>query len=126
MQKNINVLLIDDEVDFLDITRKRMARRGYQVGVATSCAEGLAALKNSPADVVVLDVMLPDADGIQCLKEIKNQYPDIAVILLTGHASMETGLESLECGASDYCLKPVEFDELVDRIEIVFRDKKGG
>lgn len=123
MQKNINILLIDDEVDFLEITQKRLVRRGYQVVTALSCGDGMQALENSPVDVVVLDVMLPDMDGIQCLREIKKKFPEAAVILLTGHASMHAGLESLQCGASDYCLKPVELEELVDRIEIVYRDR---
>jgi len=122
--ENISILLIDDEVDFLDITKKRLVRRGFEVKTAMSCVEGVSALEDASIDVVVLDVMLPDIDGIQCLKQIRRQFPAQAVILLTGHASMETGLESLECGASDYCLKPVEFEELVDRIEIVYRDAK--
>lgn len=55
---------------------------------------------------------------------IKRLFPALAVILLTGHASMETGLKSMEYGASDYCLKPVELEELADKIEIVYRDAR--
>ncbi|MFA6001299.1 MAG: response regulator [Thermoleophilia bacterium] len=124
MEKKINILLIDDEEDFLEITAKRLARRGYEVRTALSCGEGISEFESGPVDVVVLDVMLPDKDGIQCLKEIKMLFPSTAVILLTGHASMEAGLECMDSGASDYCLKPVEFDDLVDRIEIVYRDMK--
>jgi DNA-binding response OmpR family regulator len=124
MQPDIRVLLVDDEIDFLEITAKRLARRGYQVLTALTCREGRQAMASAAIDVVVLDVMLPDLDGIQCLQEIKKQFPAVAVILLTGHASMETGLRSLECGASDYCLKPVELEELADRIDIVYRDIK--
>jgi len=120
--ENISILLIDDEADFLEITKKRLLRRGFDVMTAMSCGEGIGALEDAAIDVVVLDVMLPDTDGIQCLKQIRQQFPGQSVILLTGHASMEAGLESLACGASDYCLKPVEFEELVDRIEIVYRD----
>lgn len=122
MERKIYILLVDDEIDFLEITAKRLARRGYEVKTASSCSEGLKVFEASPVDVVVLDVMLPDTDGIHCLKEIKKMFPSTAVILLTGHASMEAGLECMDSGASDYCLKPVEFDELVDRIEIVYRD----
>lgn len=122
MNVGISLLLVDDELDFLEITAKRLARRGFTVRTATNCREGLEALKAGPVDVVVLDVMLPDIDGIQCLREIKKLYPALAVILLTGHASMEVGLKSMEYGASDYCLKPVELEELVDKIEIVYRD----
>lgn len=118
----INILLIDDEPDFLDITSKRLSRRGYNVSTAVNCGGGLKELDARPVDVVVLDVMLPDMDGIECLQMIKSRFPQVAVILLTGHASLQAGLRSLELGASDYCLKPVELDELVERIEIVYRD----
>lgn len=120
----ISVLLVDDELDFLEITAKRLARRGFDVRTAMTCGEGLAALAAGPVDILVLDVMLPDMDGIQCLREVKRLYPRQAVILLTGHASMEAGLRSMEYGASDYCLKPVELEELVDKIEIVYRDAR--
>lgn len=126
MQENINILLIDDEYEFLEITVKRLRRRGYGVRTAMSCGDGLDVLGAEAVDVVILDVMLPDVDGIQCLKEIRRQHPDVSVILLTGHASMEAGLKSMEYGASDYCLKPVELEELVDRIEIVYRDAQRG
>lgn len=122
MEGKINILLVDDEIDFLEITAKRLVRRGYEVKTAVNCGDSIRVLESSPVDVVVLDVMLPDTDGIHCLKDMKRLYPSTAVILLTGHASMEAGLECLDSGASDYCLKPVEFDELVDRIEIVYRD----
>ncbi len=120
----ISVLLVDDEPDFLEITAKRLARRGFDVRTATTCGGGMEAVAASPPDIVVLDVMLPDMDGIQCLREIKRQRPEQAVILLTGHASMEAGLKSMEYGACDYCLKPVELEELVDKIEIACRDQR--
>ena len=123
MNSDITILLIDDEVDFLEVTAKRLARRGYRVAAAASCGEGIRALDETAPDVVVLDVMLPDRDGLQCLKEIRGKHPATAVILLTGHASMHAGLSSIDYGASDYCLKPVDLDELVDRIEIVCRDR---
>jgi DNA-binding response OmpR family regulator len=76
--------------------------------------------------VVVLDVMLPDKDGILCLKEIKQAWPATVVILLTGHASMQAGLKSVEYGAHDYCLKPVEFDTLLEKIRIAWREGSPG
>lgn len=124
MEKQLRVLLIDDEVDFLEITAKRLSRRGFQVTTAATCTRGLQELRTVPLDVIILDVMLPDIDGLKCLKEINQLFPAVAVILLTGHASMETGLKSLQYGASDYCLKPVALEELVEKIEIAHRDKE--
>ena len=126
MNGGIRVLLIDDEVDFLEVTAKRLERRGYLVDTAETCADALRALGERGVDVVVLDVMLPDRDGLECLKDIRGEHPGSAVILLTGHASMRAGMASLDLGASDYCLKPVDLDELVDRIEIVYRDSRAG
>jgi DNA-binding response OmpR family regulator len=125
-RKEISVLLIDDEVDFLEITSKRLRRRGYAVETAPSCERALIALIDAPADIIVLDVMFPDMDGIECLKRIKSHNPEQAIILLTGHASIEAGLESLKYGANDYLLKPVELEELIDKIEIVYRDTVAG
>jgi DNA-binding response OmpR family regulator len=124
--EKIRVLLVDDETDYLEITAKRLARRGYEVATAADCRTGLAILADSPVDVVVLDLMLPDMDGNECLQEIRKDQPSLGVIMLTGHASVHTGLTCLENGANDYCLKPVPLDELVEKIEIVYRDMRSG
>lgn len=126
MTNPIHILLVDDEIDFLENTAKRLTRRGYEVRSAENCAAALDIVASGWPQVIVLDVMLPDRDGIQCLREIKQQWPAMAVILLTGHASIQTGLRSLEYGANDYCLKPIEFDVLVEKIKIVFREAYGG
>ncbi|OGR01440.1 MAG: hypothetical protein A2511_00770 [Deltaproteobacteria bacterium RIFOXYD12_FULL_50_9] len=124
MEKNINILLVDDEADFLETTTKRMKRRGYSVKTATNCADAFQEIATGWPEVVVLDVMLPDKDGILCLKEIKQAWPTTVVILLTGHASMQAGLKSVEYGAHDYCLKPVELDQLIEKIEIAHRESR--
>ncbi|MGC2061648.1 MAG: response regulator [Thermodesulfovibrionales bacterium] len=118
MNSKINILFVDDEQDFLETTTKRLARRGYDVRSAMNCSEAIRVLESGWPDVVVLDVMLPDRDGIQCLKEIKQKWPAVVVILLTGHASMQAGRQCLEYGANDYCLKPIELDELIEKIKI--------
>lgn len=124
--EKIRVLLVDDEADYLEITAKRLTRRGYVVTTASDCRTGLASLAASSVDVVVLDLMLPDMDGNDCLKELRKGFPTLGVLMLTGHASVHTGLTCLENGANDYCLKPVPLDELVEKIEIVYRDMKNG
>jgi len=126
MTENIHILLVDDEVDFLVTTAKRLQRRGYEVKTADCCAAAETELKTGWPQVVILDVMLPDKDGIAFLKEIKQALPNLIVILLTGHASMEAGLKSVEYGAHDYCLKPVAFDELLEKIIIACRDRDTG
>jgi two-component system, OmpR family, response regulator len=122
MTTEFNILLIDDEFDFVETTRKRLVRRGYLAQTALTCAEGLTIIESGWPDVVVLDVMLPDRDGMDCLQEIKGKWPTLPVILLTGHASMQTGLLSLECGASDYCLKPIDLEILLEKMAIAYRE----
>jgi len=122
MNKKINILLVDDEKDFLETTMKRLARRGYDVRSTMNCSEAIQLIGSGWPEVVVLDVMLPDRDGIQCLKEIRQKWPSIVIILLTGHASMQAGRQCLEYGANDYCLKPIELDELVEKIKIACKN----
>lgn len=124
MTEETHILLVDDELDFLETTAKRLKRRGYAVKTAATCATAHQELASGWPQVVILDVMLPDKDGILFLKEIKQAWPGVIVILLTGHASMETGIKSVEYGAHDYCLKPVAFEELLEKINIALRETK--
>lgn len=126
MTEPVRILLVDDEIDFLETTGKRLARRGHGVRTAATCAAAFEQLATGWPQVVVLDVMLPDKDGITCLRELKQLWPDTVVILLTGHASMEAGLKSMEYGAHDYCLKPVEFEALLEKICIACRECGAG
>jgi len=122
MEKRLKILFVDDEPDFLETPLKRLTRRGYEVKSALDCDEAFQILNTGWPDVVVLDVMLPGKDGIQCLREIKQHWPDMTVVLLTGHASMQAGLQGLDYGANDYCLKPIELDELIEKIKIAYQE----
>jgi two-component system, OmpR family, response regulator len=122
MGEKLNILFVDDEPDFLETTVKRLARRGYEARTAVSCDEALEVIESDWPDVVVLDVMLAGRDGIQCLQEIKRRWPLMTVIMLTGHASMNAGIRGLEYGANDYCMKPIELDELMEKITIAWRE----
>ncbi len=122
METPRNILLIDDEEDFLETTSRRLRRRDFEVRTATRCAEALPEVSAGWPDVVVLDVMLPDVSGLECLLQIKQAAPHLPVVMLTGHASLHASIEGLEDGASDYCLKPIELGELVEKIIIAYND----
>lgn len=122
MERPRNILLIDDEEDFLETTSRRLVRREFQVKTALHCAAAMPIIDSGWPEVVILDVMLPDTDGIACLGAIKRVAPQIPVIMLTGHASLQASLLGLQQGASDYCLKPIELDELVEKMIIAFND----
>jgi two-component system OmpR family response regulator len=121
MQPPLRILLVDDEEDFLEATSKRLRRRGFEVRTATRCEEAMPAVEEGWPGVVVLDVMLPDTDGMECLRRMKRAAPRLPVVMLTAHASLETGLRGMEQGASDYCLKPIELEELVEKIRIAVK-----
>lgn len=127
--EKIRVMLVDDEERFLATTSKLLTRKGYEVVAAASGAEALRQLTEFTVHVVVLDVRMPGMDGIAALKEIKKLSPDVEVILLTGHATVESAVEGLNAGASDYLVKPCNLDELIRKINDAFekrRHLKGG
>jgi DNA-binding NtrC family response regulator len=119
-----NVLLVDDEETFVLTLAKRLTLRRFNVFTATNADRAFATLDDHRIDVVVLDVKMPDLDGIEATKTIKDDYPLIEVILLTGHANLEASLEGMKRGAFDYLLKPVNIDELVYKIEDAHRKKE--
>ena len=114
---SFRVLLVDDEKDFLSTVIKRLRKRDVNALGAGSGEEALQMLEQNPVDVVLLDVKMPGMDGIQALREIKNHFPLIEVIMLTAHASMEVAIQGMELGAFDYLMKPVEIDELLYKIQ---------
>jgi len=120
----ISVLLVDDEEPFVQTLAKRLTLRRFDVHTATRADRAFSTLRDRRIDVVVLDVRMPDLDGIEATREIKKSYPLVEVILLTGHASMEASLEGMKIGAFDYLLKPVNLDELVYKIEDAHREKE--
>ena len=118
-----NVLLVDDEADFLETLLKRMKKRNVNVKGVKSGEEALEFLKQNPVDVVVLDVKMPGIDGIQALREIKKMYPLIEAIMLTGHASLEVAIEGMELGAFDYLMKPIDIDDLLYKVQDAYEKK---
>lgn len=118
-----NVLLVDDESEFLDTLVKRIKKRNVNAHGVASGEEALGFLNQNPVDVVVLDVRMPGMDGIQALREIKQNYPLIEVIMLTGHANLEVAIEGMELGAFDYMMKPIEIDELLYKLQDAYKKK---
>jgi DNA-binding response OmpR family regulator len=125
MKQPRNILLVDDEEDFLETTSRRLRRRGFEVRTATCCLDAMPEVSAGWPDVVVLDVMLRDTDGMECLRQIKQVTPRLPVLMLTGHASLQASIQGLERGASDYCLKPIELDELVEKMIIACKEMDG-
>ncbi len=111
-----NVLVIDDEEDFLETIVKRLLRRGIDATGADSGQEALRILQEQSFDVVILDVRMPGMDGIETLRELKKTTPLTEVIMLTGHGSIESGIQGMQLGAFDYVIKPADFEELIEKV----------
>jgi DNA-binding NtrC family response regulator len=120
----MRIMLVDDEEGFLSTTRNVLERKGINVATATSGSEALEKLKQENIDVVILDVKMPGMDGVSALKNIKSRHPSIEVIMLTGHGTVESALDGLRSGASDYLTKPIDIDELVAKAEEAFARRK--
>lgn len=118
-----NILIVDDERDYIETLTKRLKRRGLEITGIENGEDALKWLSGNQVDVVLLDVRMRGMDGIQVLREIKNEYPLIEVIMLTGHASTEVAIEGMELGAFDYLMKPVDFDELLYKIQDACKKK---
>jgi len=116
MDEKRKIMLVDDEVDFLEIMAKFFKRRKVDFETATACMEALDRLGTDSFDVVIMDVSMPGLDGLECMAEMKKVQPELEVIILTGHASLNLGISGMKKGAFDYCLKPVDFDELLEKI----------
>jgi DNA-binding NtrC family response regulator len=115
------ILLVDDETDFLEIMSKFLKRRKLSFEVAESCIKALDWISKDSFDVVVMDVKMPGLDGLDCMVEMKKIRPELEFIILTGHSSLSSGLEGIKRGAFDYCLKPVNFEEILEMILLARR-----
>ena len=120
------ILVVDDEIAYLETLIKRLRKRDFDVTGVKSGEDALRHIQAEDFDVVLLDVKMPGGmDGIQTLREIKNLRPLTEVILLTGHASIETSAEGKMWGAFDYILKPITLDNLISKLSAAFKKKKG-
>lgn len=111
------ILLVDDKEEFVSALSNRLLLQGMEVHTATKGEDALAMLQEKTTDVVILDVVMPGMGGLETLRRIKETYPHIQVIMLTGHASTKEGIEGMRLGAFDYLMKPVDIEELIAKMK---------
>ena len=116
----MKMMLVDDEERFLHTTSKLLAKKGYDAVTVSSGTEALEKLISMNIQVVILDVKMPGMDGNATLKEIKRLYPMVEVIMLTGHATVESAIDGLKGGAIDYLMKPADIEEIIEKAEAAF------
>ena len=111
------IMLVDDEIPFVEAMTKRLTRRDLVVEQAFNGKDALEQLiDGSKTEVVILDVKMPGMDGIEALQAIKRKVPLVEVIMLTGHATVESAIEGMKMGAFDYLLKPCDMDHLITKV----------
>ena len=121
---SFRVLVVDDEQDFLDTLVNRLVKREIETSGVASGEKALELLQEKLFDIVILDIKMPGGmDGIETLREIRKRQPLAEVILLTGHASVETSIEGMKLGAFDYLLKPISLEELMTKMSQAFEKK---
>lgn len=117
------VLIVDDEEVFVEMLAQRLEARGLEVDRAFDGEQALEKLKSKELNVVILDVLMPGKDGIEVLREIKKMKPLTEVIMLTGHATVQTAIDGMKLGAYDYLMKPTETKDLLEKIQGAYRRK---
>jgi DNA-binding NtrC family response regulator len=119
--KALNILVIDDESTICKACHLILSERGHSVDQRMNGKTGLLAMERQVYDLVLLDIKLPDMDGLDMLKIIREKEPVPCLIVMTGYATLETALEAMKRGAADFLSKPFTDDELVFCIENAFR-----
>jgi DNA-binding response OmpR family regulator len=122
-RKEIKVLVVDDEVTFADTLAQRLKMRDLKVGTAYDGEEALSKVKKEEPDVMVLDLKMPGMHGMEVLREIRKAYPEIQVIILTGHGTDKDEEEAKNLGGFDYLKKPADIDHLENKIRQAFKEK---
>ena len=123
MPREISILVVDDDRDVCEYVELLLTQAGYCVDTQTDSTFALSQIRDSEYHVVLLDVMMPKLSGMELLEEIRGYDSDLAVIVFTGHPSVDTAVKSLHLKASDYLKKPFDGEELTTKLEDVLRTR---
>ena len=121
MTKKASILVVDDEESIRISLKSLFEKESYRVGIAKNASIALKKLKTTHYNLILTDIMMEGKTGIELLKNVKINYPNTAVLLMTGYASMDTAMESVHLGAMDYLVKPVSKETLF--FSVILRDK---
>jgi len=124
MGVNHSILIIDDEPNLRRSLGMILQRAGYTVTTASNAAEALHLLQAGAYDLTFLDIKLPDQNGIQLLPQIKDLYPEMPILILTAHATLDTAIGAVRLGARDYLLKPIDPESIIERVHRILSEHK--
>jgi len=106
------ILVVDDELIFRDVMYDFLNRQGFEVALADDAAKGFEQAKNDKPDIALVDIRLPKESGIDLTLKLKELYPDLIIVIMTGYPSLDTAVEAIKNGASEYIIKPFRLVEL--------------
>jgi len=122
MEKQKNILVVDDDKSILRILTRILQKQGYNTRTAETGREAEEEINNQSYDLALIDVKLPDTDGVDLLQKMQATRPNMIKIILTGFASMDNGIKALNAGADAYLVKPVEPTELLKILKEKFEE----
>jgi DNA-binding NtrC family response regulator len=122
----IRILIVDDEHKLVEAFKKKLEKEGMEVFTALNGQEAISIIEQEALDVGLLDIKLPDVDGVELLARFKEVQPDAELIIITGHASADTAVRSIRLGAYDYLTKPCKLSELHRVITNAYYKKQSG
>ena len=117
----MRILVVDDEPEVVSFLQRGLIYEGYTVDTAYDGQTALAIARDQPPDLVILDVMLPDIDGLEVCRRLRAASPDLPILMLTAKDAVPDRVAGLDAGADDYLVKPFAFDELMARIRALLR-----
>jgi DNA-binding NtrC family response regulator len=120
--KMAKILVLDDVYDAVTLIKRILQEKGHEVFAFTEEEEALDYARSNEVDLAILDIKLKKMSGVEVLEELKKVTPSIRAIMLTGYPTMETARESFKLGASEYCVKPIDKDELEEKVASVLGD----
>ncbi len=123
--KKVKVLLVDDEKEFVETLASRLQMRDVEANTVLNGEQALSALEEEEPDVIVLDLRMPGMDGIEVLKKVKESYPNVEIIMLTGHGSEKDEEIARSLGVFNYMKKPVDLKKLMSQIKGAFKQRMG-
>jgi two-component system NtrC family response regulator len=121
--KPLSVLVIDDESVICDACELVLSEKGHAVTMSNTGRDGLNAIRQGRYDIVLLDMKLPDIDGMEILKTVQQEKPGLRIIVMTGYSSISNAVDAIKQGADNYLAKPFTEDELIEAVEKACRDK---
>ena len=119
-----SICIVDDEPSILNTLSSILEDEGYQVTLAKSGVEALKVIRTDPTDLMILDIWMPEMDGLETLKRLRQQFPNLMVVMMSGHGSVETAVKATKLGAYDYLEKPLDLEKVTILVRNAFHQRK--